>query len=145
MKHALVEIINPVYDSGTRSQTIILQTNDARVCLKFLFLSLFTTLFSLHYGKSSKALQNIGLVCWLRLQNWWPNKDNSSSQELSFSEEFCQQLFPLMKAMAFGHAHPVGVHSFGGTILCPLYGIQEPSSCFGYPNLELFGKQLRVL
>jgi hypothetical protein len=96
-------------------------------------------------GKSSKALQNIGLVCWLLLQNWWPNKDNSSSQELSFSEAFCQQLFPLLKAMAFGHAHPVGVQSFGGTILGPLYGIQEPSSCFGYPNLELFDKQLRVL
>ncbi len=111
----------------------------------FYFFLCFTTLFSLHYGKSSKALQNIGLVCWLLLQNWWPNKDNSSSQELSFSEEFCQQLLPLLKAMAFGHAHPVGVQSFGGTILCPLYGIQEPSSCFGYPNLELFGKQLRVL
>ncbi len=47
--------------------------------------------------------------------------------------------------MAFGHAHPVGVQSFSGTIPGPLYGIQEPSSCFGYPNLELFDKQLGVL
>jgi hypothetical protein len=38
------------------------------------------------------ALQ-IGLLCWLLLQNWWPNKDNSSSQKLSSSEEFASSLF----------------------------------------------------
>jgi hypothetical protein len=30
----------------------------------FYFFLCFTTLFSLHYGKSSKTFQNIGLVCW---------------------------------------------------------------------------------
>jgi hypothetical protein len=39
------------------------------------------------------ALQN-GLVSWLPLQNWWPNKDiRSSSQKLSSSEEFASSLF----------------------------------------------------
>jgi hypothetical protein len=37
----------------------------------------------------------------------------------SFSEEFASSCFLCQKQMAFGHAHPVGVHSFGGTNSLP--------------------------
>jgi hypothetical protein len=64
VKYTLVGMINPAHDSGTRSQTIILQPNDSCVYLKFLFLFLFHNIVFITYGKSSKAFQNIGLVCW---------------------------------------------------------------------------------
>jgi len=56
------------------------------------FFLCFTTLFPLFMESRLMALQN-GLVSLLLLQNWWPNKDNSSSQKLSSSEEFASGLF----------------------------------------------------
>jgi hypothetical protein len=58
----------------------------------------------------------------------------------------CQQSFPPMKTMASGHADPVAVQSFGGTILRLLFGKPVRSSCFEYlaPSLHTNPRSFRA-